>query len=584
MNLQHKPLFFHLELSLLILLLPFVGKAQVENEKKESNAFNENVVVISSFNPVVNEAYKLNENPTITDTSVSDIEFTYDFAPKRFSTRLSILPIKAARVVGEPIAKLYNSYIKAGLGTYLTGYVDVFHSSSRSRNTLYNVRLKHYGSFGQISEYGNSSFFDTDLKVYGKKIWKNFSIDGSAFYSRTKNYYYGYKPATINLPSTGAYNNIKNYAAVWNRLGMQARYAGIYADEDALHHYVKMGLYNLHGKGGTNELNLNIEGSVHKYFHFFGDERQNTGVTLLYDHYFNNYEFEENPYDAINPYAGSVFPAELNAGTFTLEPFMAFRYKELSLRLSIKTTAAFANETSFHFHPVARAQFSIMNRYLDVYGGIDGGLKKNSLQTLRSENPFIGPYIHLPFTNHRLNLFAGLQSSPLSNLDIVGEIRYEYIKDLPFFLLDTKAVLTNVYTATFDDVARWNFHGEVSYSYHDIFQLGANINYFIYHLSNLAEAYHRPSLEAGMNMAYTIAQKVIIEFYPYFVGKRKGWNGSKTINLKPHIDLNLHITYRYSKQLAFFAKMNNLAFQRYDIYTNYPSQKLMFMLGGSYAF
>ena len=584
MKLQYKSICLQYFISLCMLFIPFPGMAQTENDKKQDNSFNENVVVISSFNPVINEAYKLNENPVITDTATGDIEFHYDFVSKRMPTPLSILPIKAARVIGEPISKLYNTYVKAGLGTYWTGYLDVFHSSSRSRNTLYNVRLKHYGSLGQIKDYGNSSFFDTDVKVYGKKIWRTFILDGDVFYSRSKNYYYGYKVNEINLPETEAYDNIRNFSSVWNTVGMQIRYADTYTDKGALHHHVKMGLYNLHGKGGANEMNLNVEGNLHKYFHLFGNDRQNVGATLIYDHYFNNYRFKENPYDVLNPYIALEFPKEKSDGILTLDPFINFRYKKLSLKLSLKVSSVFGKETSFHVYPVAFLQMPVIDRFLNVYGGVDGGMRKNSLQRLRMENPFIGQYINTPFTEHRFDAFAGIQSSPLSNLDLVGEIRYEYIKDLPFFMIDTNSILNNVYTAAFDNVARWNFRGEVSYSYNDIFQLGARVDYFIYNLSNLSEPYHRPSFVANLNMTYTIAEKVMVEFMPFFVGKCKGWNGKNNVDLKPRIDLNLNITYRYSKQLAFFAKMNNLAFQRYYTYTGYPSQKFMFMLGGSYAF
>jgi hypothetical protein len=56
------------------------------------------------------------------------------------------------------------------------------------------------------------------------------------------------------------------------------------------------------------------------------------------------------------------------------------------------------------------------------------------------------------------------------------------------------------------------------------------------------------------------------------------------VKLKSGIDINLNASYNYSDQLVFFVELNNLAFQRYYEYYNYPSQRFVGLLGARFAF
>jgi len=49
------------------------------------------------------------------------------------------------------------------------------------------------------------------------------------------------------------------------------------------------------------------------------------------------------------------------------------------------------------------------------------------------------------------------------------------------------------------------------------------------------------------------------------------------------VDGNLGIEYRYTKLLSFWARINNIAAQKYYLYHNYPSYRFRAMLGFSYA-
>ena len=47
--------------------------------------------------------------------------------------------------------------------------------------------------------------------------------------------------------------------------------------------------------------------------------------------------------------------------------------------------------------------------------------------------------------------------------------------------------------------------------------------------------------------------------------------------------LNMEVEYRHNKALSFFLKADNLLFQRYYYWQNYPSYRGLFLLGLTYT-
>jgi outer membrane receptor protein involved in Fe transport len=60
-------------------------------------------------------------------------------------------------------------------------------------------------------------------------------------------------------------------------------------------------------------------------------------------------------------------------------------------------------------------------------------------------------------------------------------------------------------------------------------------------------------------------------------------NTFKALELKPYVDANLGIEYRYNKVLSAFLNVNNIAARRYERYYGFPSQRINFILAISYS-
>ena len=56
-----------------------------------------------------------------------------------------------------------------------------------------------------------------------------------------------------------------------------------------------------------------------------------------------------------------------------------------------------------------------------------------------------------------------------------------------------------------------------------------------------------------------------------------------TLYLPWRYGLNAEVEYRHNKALSFFVKMDNLLFQRYYYWQNYPSYRALFLAGLTYT-
>jgi hypothetical protein len=70
--------------------------------------------------------------------------------------------IKPAKIVDEPLKKLYKHYAKVGFGNYTSPLVEFSMSNLRSKDYAGSVYLKHYSMNGKLKEVGPPQFSDNE--------------------------------------------------------------------------------------------------------------------------------------------------------------------------------------------------------------------------------------------------------------------------------------------------------------------------------------------------------------------------------------------------------------------------------------
>lgn len=158
----------------------------------------EEVRVVAPFKPAVMDATKITENPQTDHTPVAKPEFTYNIIPRLTSIYFDLDPIPAARMRGEPLARLYNGHVRGGFGTYTTPFAELFYNSLRSDTYSMGLHLRHFSSSGTISGHGYSAFSDNLARLHGKRFIGTNQLEGGLSYERNLVHRYGFLPDVLS--------------------------------------------------------------------------------------------------------------------------------------------------------------------------------------------------------------------------------------------------------------------------------------------------------------------------------------------------------------------------------------------------
>jgi hypothetical protein len=126
----------------------------------------------------------------------------------------------------------------------------------------------------------------------------------------------------------------------------------------------------------------------------------------------------------------------------------------------------------------------------------------------------------------------------------------------------------------------------------DKISYNGNANWYKYTLAENDYAWNKPVWDAQIGVKYNLRDKIIAGAELTGIGKRKLFvtdldifsiPTSGVFKMPVHFNLNLSAEYRYSKILSFWAKFNNISYNRYYEWAYYPSQRFLCMLGFTYS-
>ncbi len=521
------------------------------------------VINQSEFQPTIKDAIKLGDLPEIKDTVKKIANINYGIHSTPLVSKYEVIPIDAAKMQNEPLAKLYRSLLKLGLGTYTTPYAEFWINSLRTRDIAYGVHYKHLSSSSHLRDVGYSGYSDDEAEIFGKKFYKKHTLTGEFNYKRNMTHFYGYDTTENKL--TKDYTK-QRYQLFEPKLTVQSHYT----DSTQINHLVKLGYYNMTDLYNVAENNVKLNTSFNTYVN---KERLFTNFDVdFYNHKtpkdtFNDVIVKLNPYFEAK---GKKWKADIG----------------LSAVLDVLGTQS---KAKFYFYPQLNAQYDVYESIIIPYAGINGGLQKNSLRSLSNENPFIKSNINYRNTNTKFNIFGGLKGNLSSNTSYDAKASYSLVDSMHFFVVDytDNTTLDNKYSVVYDNTSLFNVSGQLKYQYKEKMHFIAKGNYYLYKTKNLAKAYHKPDFDLTFSAIYNLRSKFIIKGDLFFIGKQYALtqvNNNMVYTTEPKLlkgiaDINLGAEYRYSKMLSFFVKFNNIANVRYYRWERYPSQRFNLMIG-----
>lgn len=580
--------------------------------QKPGDVYNESVVVTGSYRPEIEESAKLNVAPQITDTTTTlEHKFSYDITTKRLTSLFYPTRIKAARIIGEPTTRLYNNYFRLGMGNYWSPLAEFYFNSTRHQKVNYGAYASHHSSWGTIGKdtvtfspdyYGKNYWSQTDVGAFGKFILGDkVQLSTDIYYNNDLNLLYGFSDSLLHrMDSVLGYRHsdtinyrdslrVKDYHAVYNLISWNLGVKSLKTEKFG--YSANFNLSDLWATHHQNELRLNLEGDV-RYAFAIKPSKGCKGVAYLHLDW-AGYKNNASP-DGLMPLGwngAALDTLDSFRNIVRINPYVDFLIKSFNvhagLTMGIENYSA-VDSMRFHIFPDVSISKSFMKEALNLSLGAEGSVEANDLNSIRLINPYIAPYTMGEATSHydfylrfRVNFSKKLQ------LRLYGE--YNIFRNDQSFLLDTNYVLANVYQPFYHDCSQIKTGGEFSFLNDELLQLSVGGNYY-YHADSL-ELY-KPNWDAHMNLALNIKDKWIFHLQGLVMGSVKGMNVVRDANnvasyqletLPLRYGVNFDVEYRHNRALSFFVKFDNLAFQRYYYWTNYPSQKMTFIAGLTYT-
>ncbi len=528
------------------------------------------VTVISdaNYDPVIKEAAKQSDRPEIIDTVKKITKVSYTTPARQFATGYKVSTIEPAKMVNEPLSKLYQMLIKAGVGTYTMPYAEIFYNNLRSKDLAWGIRYKHLSSHAKFDTLGSTDFSDNEASIYAKKFFKKHTLSGDFNYNRNVVHYYGFSDK--QFPNV----NASDYKQCFQLFEAKARLQSHYADTGKdINHDIHLNYANFGDRNKTFENNVFADGLLTMY-------KDHTKINALasvdYYNVMSAHDTLNNAIIRLNPYfeAGNGSKWKADVGINAVADYFDFK------------------GTKYYFYPRFNVYYNIYQNLVIPYAGVSGGLEKNSFRSMAAANPFVLSELQYKNTNNRYNLYGGLRGALSSNTSYDIKALFGRYENMAYYLADYNTYpenqLANKYKVVYMNTNYLNVSGQVKYQLKEKINISAKGNFYSYKLDTAGVyPWHKPNFDITFSGNYNLKSKIIIKADIYIIGKQ--WALQKDIvnnaavytakQLNGITDMNIGIEYRYTKMLSAFVNFNNIGSFRYYRWDKYPTQKFNAMIG-----
>jgi hypothetical protein len=557
--------------------------------KKQETGLKREVTLYNPYKPSLPESKKRSYLPDMNDTVKVRPVFHYEVTAKPFMPEYIISSIKPATLLPDPLIKLYKSFVKIGLGNYITPLAEISITNERSKKGTIGLYVRHFSTNGKIElqnkKHVFAGYMDNDASLFGRKFFRKNVIGGSLDFIQRTRYAYGYDTSIADYSATK-----KGMKLNYNNIGAKASLSSINMDSASLSYNFDISYNFFYNAQNLYQHSAGISGIITK------------SIMGLYAGSSMSYDFYKLPDFLLTS------PKYIAA----LGPFVKKSSGIWSFKLGFQALLDKNMGTSpvFHVYPDLNFGFSVVPSYISFFAGLSGKLEKNDPLKSISVNPFLiqdGSLFSLPNTNYPVIVSAGLKGNNGIGCNYLISASYSLINDMLFYTNIVSPLYSNIFfpggpspevgnhfLPSPDDGELLNIHGEISGIIKDKISYNASANWYKYTLSENEYAWNKPSWDARISVKYNLRDKIIIGAELTGTGNRKlnvldfdipgtTPTSSHIFDMPVHFNLNLGAEYRYSRILSVWAKLDNISNNRYFEWAYYPSQRFLCMVGFTYS-
>lgn len=574
--------------------------AQEDTSKKQN--LDREMTLEREYDPSVQDASKVNTLPVIKEPVVKKMPINYAgfTVPADPEKEISLLP--SGNIMTDIQYNKRRGYLNLAGGTYLNLNGDLgYHILSTDKDQL-NIWFSHRSTNGKVKylQDENVNFLGIDKKVKAKlndnlgglnfkhnfdkmslKMGVKYGYSAFNYYGlpmRPKQYTADLAPDPNSEAAADRETNQVNQTIKVN-LGVESKAdapVGYLLDLNYTNFSQKYGISKV--ADGATEHAVNVKFGLNAGFG--GNQR----IGLDGDVKYINYSLPDN--DAPNMLFFENFMAA------TLTPFYKIEGDSWNVRLGVNAMLLTGDYKKFTASPDIYADVEVASKTV-LYAQATGKLNTNDLYEVSQINRYVNPSDGITPSRNWLDAMIGIKSgvAPGFWFDVFGGYK---ITDNNYFFVPSR---------TFADGGFGNFSN--TFSCIDTKQLfiGANLKYSYQQLFDISlkgvynnwkaeygddwipgnsevNAYGVPEMEitAGITVRPIKNLSASLDYY-LATGRETCLFGGNDIKMDNINELNLTGAYNLNDTFGLYLKLNNVLFQKYELYYGYPLQKFSAMVG-----
>lgn len=522
------------------------------NDARNGGSLSEEIVVTTSYKPVLADAVKIRRNPNLEDNAGYKAPLTYTTIDKRLEQNTDIKQLEAAKLPPQRDSVLNNNHIKIGAGNLKTTFAEAYIDNGRDEALQVGAYVKHLGQSGNDAYKQNQS--RQEAGVFGRSINQANTISGRITYNRESNYYYG-TPSSFT-PLTSPVNQH------YNNIGAEAQLAKNFLDSATVFDYaLKAKGYLFSNAFNTRENDVAITGFINQTIkQFYAGLATTLNLSNQKDVAYN-----------------------INNSLWRINPYLKFQGDNYKIDAGVNIVTEFGYKSRVSVFPAAKAEVQVVPSYLRLFLEAKGNVNKASIKDWAEINPFISQNLNILNSVDKLDLTAGFKGTIVPGLAFKAEVFRNEVRDMPLFTTDLSAGY-NQFTITYDKVTVSGFKGELDYKASDDFDLFGKADFKDYKTNNEAQAWNLPKFLLTAGTVIHITSKVgingsllirgttndrVINAVPVGGGAAPSYS---LITNKSFADLSAGATYKVDRRFSVFVQANNLLntnYSQWAYYRNY---------------
>jgi len=563
-----KRLIPYLLIGFAIISFANVANAQDADRLPDSLRF----TIRKDYRPVARDAKKITSKPEVKHEEAGLPKVNYSVLPKSKEISYEAQPLQAANLSNEPLAKLYNGFVKAGFGNYTMPFFEASFSSLRSKKYQAGFFARYHASYAKLNKVRNFGFTDAGITGFGKYFMKNHVLHGKVEYDVDENYYYGFDRNDVTFANANS--------AKGDSMHQVFHHVGVNVDLNAIREKKLRVLDQMAiGYGYTRD---NFQAQEH-YAALSGGLAFNIKKEEM---------FIKTSFDYYNLAQPSL---KTNNLIWAIQPEFRATRERWGIDLGVNF-ALDVNDTTTKvlIFPVLDFHYFIVKNILRFYVGAKGGVRRNGLRSISQINPYFDTDQTLSNSWERLNVYGGFKGSITRSIGFDLSVAEIITGQQMFFVNDTTGGLGNKFLTEYHDTRVTSFKGALSYQLKSKLQLVAEAEYRLFVMpTDSIKPWHEAPFRFTFSGNYNLKDKLIFKAAISAYGPRvaRGFSTDSLgvvsmtpTTLKGYADASIGVEYRYRRWIGAFVDFRNIAALRYDIWKQYPSQRFSFIAGLNFSF